>query len=121
MKKHGLHKDERLHGKNSIDRVFHEGISVYRYPIKAFALKIDNENGLSSMLTSVSKRYFKKAVDRNLLKRRMREAYRLNKDLLSQSADSSWHIAFLYTSKEIENYKQINIAVTDILRTLDNK
>ncbi|MFV0344902.1 MAG: ribonuclease P protein component [Bacteroidales bacterium] len=117
MKKYGLNIDERLHGKTLIDRIFHEGVSIYQYPIKAFVLRNENKEP-NKILSSVSKRYFKKAVDRNLLKRRMKEAYRLNKDILTQSSCSSWYIALLYSSKEREDFKRINNSIVEILKSI---
>jgi ribonuclease P protein component len=55
------------------------------------------------VLFSVSKRHFKKATDRNLLKRRIRESYRLNKNRLSTSGNSL-HLGFIYSAKEIRDF-----------------
>ena len=58
-----------------------------------------NEVGLTRIMVSVSKRYFKRAVKRNRIKRQIREAYRLQKDLL-QPLNGGLDIAFLWTSNE---------------------
>lgn len=57
---------------------------------------------------SVSKKYFKKAVDRNSLKRVLRECYRLNKQVLVDSIDKPMAFMFFYQSKEILTYAEIN-------------
>ena len=62
------------------------------------------------MAVSVPKRLFRKAVDRNLLKRRTREAYRLNKQLLYEflnSRDEKLHVLFQYTQKELMDFQGI--------------
>src|SRR5471030_2413656 len=73
-------KEERLCNKKLIDELFHNGSSFLCYPFKASWLIIDEPRQIpAQILFSVSKKRFKRAVDRNLVKRRMREAYRLNK------------------------------------------
>ncbi len=57
----------------------------------------------TQVLFSVSKRHFKKATDRNLIKRRIREAYRLNKHQLEKTGDSL-HLGFIYSGKEIRDF-----------------
>ena len=72
------------------------------------------------MLISVSKRYFKHAVDRNLVKRRTREAYRLNKSILLQKKDSPLpaSIAFVYIGKKIEDFAKIEKSMKSILHKM---
>jgi ribonuclease P protein component len=76
------------------------------------------------MAVSVPKRLFKKAVDRNLLKRRIREAYRLNKSLLhnlQQEGDGTIRLVIQYQHKEIENYQVIEEGVIRGLSKLAEK
>ena len=73
-------KEERLCNKRLIDELFHNGSSFLCYPFKASWLFIDEPLQFPvQILFAVSKKRFKRAVDRNLIKRRMREAYRLHK------------------------------------------
>lgn len=73
-------KEERLCNKKLIDELFHNGSSFLCYPFKASWLFVDEPvKPPVQILFSVSKRRYKRAVDRNLIKRRMRESYRLNK------------------------------------------
>ncbi len=57
---------------------------------------------------SVSKKYFKKAVDRNYFKRVLRETYRLNKQLLLEHLDKPYAIMFFYQTKDRLSYQEIN-------------
>ena len=76
---------------------------------------------LPQVLFSVSKKSFKRAVDRNLVRRRCREAYRLNKEsLLALSTESRpSYIAFLYLAKEITSYDVIETAMKQSLKKLE--
>lgn len=114
MKKFGFNKEEKLKSKKTIAKLFEEGQQIYKYPIKAF---YSNESlTVSKAGFSASKRNHKKAVSRNKLKRRMREAYRLNKDIIGLSA--KLNIIWLYTSKEIEDYKTIEKSMIHLLNEL---
>ena len=88
-----LPKSERLYKKKDIQELFDKGSSFYLYPFRIFVQK-QSEQNIHQVLFSVSKKNFKKAVDRNRIKRRMREAYRLNKGALP--ATSKWQMAYIY-------------------------
>ena len=72
----------------------------------------DGEGDPNSILVSVPKRLFKRAVRRNLLKRRIREAYRTQKQLLP---GNGYSIMILYNSKEVMDFEVIRNQVKDIL------
>jgi ribonuclease P protein component len=103
-----LKKHEILRSKKSIKELFENGSSFFLYPFKVhFLPNPDSQN--NQVLFSVSKRNFKKAVDRNLLRRRIREAYRLNKNILTtdQKEQFSISIALIYISKFKLPYNEI--------------
>ena len=116
-----LKKHEILRSKKSIKELFENGSSFFLYPYKVFFLP-NNSSENNQVLFSVSKKYFKKAVDRNLIRRRIREAYRLNKKILTddQNESLSLSIALVYISKfklpyiDIENkLKQVLIRLNE--------
>ncbi len=73
-------KEERLCNKKLIDELYHSGSSFLCYPFKvSWILVADPQPSCTQVLFAVAKKRFKSAVDRNLIKRRMREAYRLSK------------------------------------------
>jgi len=95
-----LKKHEILKSKKEIKELFDNGSSFFLYPFKVFYLpKAELQN--IQVLFSVSKKNFSKAVDRNLIRRRMREAYRLNKKILLADQKDSFSIsmALVYISK----------------------
>ncbi|MDB4923688.1 ribonuclease P protein component [Mucilaginibacter sp.] len=102
-------KEERLCNKKLIDKLFHNGSSFLCYPFKASWLLVNEPAQFPvQILFSVSKRRYKHAVDRNLIKRRIREAYRLNKqkylyDVLN-SSNKKIVLSVGFIGKEIAEY-----------------
>ncbi len=95
---HGLQKSERLCSRKAMEALFATGHQSYSaYPLRAVFLPTE-ESGVR-FLVSVSKRFFKRAVRRNRIKRQIREAYRLNKHLL-QPAQGGVNVAFLWSSNQ---------------------
>jgi len=106
---HTFKKEERLCNKKLIDELFHSGSSFLCYPFKASWMLVDFPQKFPVQIVfSVSKKRFKRAVDRNLIKRRMREAYRLHKlQHLYQLLDASEKkitLSLGYIGKEITPY-----------------
>jgi len=116
-------KEERLCNKKLIDQLFHNGSSFLCYPFKASWLLVDEPGDVPvQVLLSVSKRRYKRAVDRNLIKRRTREAYRLNKqqhlyDLLI-SANKKIVFSVGYIGKQIEPYPLMEKKMLKLLKEL---
>ena len=97
-----LPRSERLSGVTAVSELFSRGKTGtsgcirYRFMKRA-------DDAPSRIVVSVPKRSFKRAVKRNLLKRRMRESYRLQKDLLGSGVD----ILFIYSSREILPFEAV--------------
>ena len=101
-------KTEKLKSKKIIDLLFTEGKSVGKYPLRLVYLKNDFEEDVPlKMGVSVSKKYFKNAVDRNYFKRVLRESYRLNKQLLIENIDAKYCFMFFYQTNEKLSYQEI--------------
>lgn len=102
-------KNEKLKSKISIGLLFSEGKSVSKYPLRlVYHSGSLNENEKIKMGVSVSKKHFKKAVDRNRFKRILRETYRLNKHILLDNLDKPYAFMFFYQTKERLSYDEIN-------------
>jgi len=97
MEKFTLKKSERLSQEKLIQELFDKGSSFYLYPFKIFFIPSDGP--ITQVMVTVPKSIFKRAVDRNTIKRRIREGYRLNKTRLLP--DKFFSIAYIYTAKEI--------------------
>ena len=92
-------KNERLKSRKEILRLMSRGSRCEKFPILArYSFNTSSEDGaVNKIMVVAPKKLFKKAVDRNLLKRRMREAYRLNKGVLPECGA---RISFTYIAKE---------------------
>ncbi|WP_433834492.1 ribonuclease P protein component [Flavobacterium anhuiense] len=102
-------KNERLKSKTTIGLLFSEGKSVSKYPLRlVYRQAEENSEEQTKIGVSVSKKYFKKAVDRNYFKRVLRETYRLNKHLLLENLDQSYSIMLFYQTKDRLSYHEIN-------------
>jgi ribonuclease P protein component len=113
---HSLAKEERLCSRKVLEELFgggHQSISAY--PIRAVFMRSEGED--VRVLFSVSKRYFKRAVLRNRIKRQLREAYRLQKELL-QPLEGGLDIAFIWTSDEVLPTEKVFQKMQNILQRI---
>ena len=102
-------KAEKLKSKTTIDLLFSKGKSVSKYPLRLVYLEGDFGDDLPIKIgVSVSKKHFKKAVDRNYFKRVLRETYRLNKHLLWDNLSTPFSLMLLYQSKDQLSFEEIN-------------
>jgi ribonuclease P protein component len=113
-------KAERLCSKKIMDKLFEEGKTIFVFPIKIVYLetKLPSIFPVQAAFT-VGKRNFKRAVQRNLIKRRMREAYRLNKSkVYEKMGEKQVAVFFIFTGKTIADYKQIETAMKKGMKKL---
>ena len=126
MSDYTLPRSERIRSLKAIRRLFSEGRGGFVYPIRYRALSSDSalseeckseERGVE-VLFSVPKKFHKRANKRNLLKRRMREAYRLNRQLLVEKLGAQakeMDLALIYSAKELHSYKTIENVIRKVL------
>lgn len=117
-----LKKKERLSGRTEIGRLFKEGNAFNCKPFRVVFIESNNEDlGSVAIAISVPKKNFKRAVKRNLIKRRIREAYRLNKSALIQSLNNQnkkISLLIIYTGREIPDYQLVESKIIVTLQRL---
>lgn len=112
-----LGKDKRLKSHKRIERLFLSGNRIKSFPLSAVYFLDKEQSPQTQIAVSVPKRNFKKSVDRNLLKRRIREAFRINQQRLNPSCGLD--IIFIYFSREILDYSRIEKAVLELITSLN--
>jgi len=100
-------KSEKLKSRKTIDILFTKGKSVSKYPLRLVYAEVSEQDEVLKTGVSVSKKYFKKATDRNYFKRVLRETYRLNKHLLEIAPEKKFAVMLLYQSKDRLTYDEI--------------
>ena len=102
-------KNEKLNSHKTLDRLFSEGKSVSKYPLRLVYVENTDIHTTEKLImgVSVSKKYFKRAVDRNYFKRVLRECYRLNQNLLKENLNKPYAMMFFYQTKEKLSYQEI--------------
>lgn len=107
-------KSEKLCGTQAIDHLYKNGKRLIVWPFRITYLVVDQAP--TQVLVWAPKSLFKHAVDRNRLRRQMREAYRLNKHLLPSG--SYYQIAFNYMDKELPAYRLIEKSMRKALHKI---
>ncbi|WP_053973487.1 ribonuclease P protein component [Polaribacter dokdonensis] len=114
--KYTLGKQERLKSKKLIEKLYKEGSSVKAFPLRMVFLQTEHTSDYPAQIgVSVAKRNFKKAPDRNRLKRLMRESYRLQKEIVYNNLDVPYVFMISYLGKEEKDYEEIYAKMNKLL------
>tara|TARA_R110001592_G_scaffold74961_1_gene227281 strand:- start:5249 stop:5644 length:396 start_codon:yes stop_codon:yes gene_type:complete len=116
MMKHTLGKLERLKSRKLIGRLYAEGNSVKAFPLRMMYLQTAHTSNFPAQVgVSVAKRNFKKAPDRNRLKRLMRETYRLQKEIVYDNLQDPYVFMISYIGREEHPYDELLIKMNKLL------
>lgn len=118
-------RTERLKSRTQIAKLFIHGKSITKFPIQiVYNFETNNTNPGVKVAFSISKRKVKQAVKRNQIKRKIREAYRLNKSnllLTAKENNISLNLMFIYKGKEIAEYSYILDKTLIVLKQLEEQ
>ncbi len=126
-REYSLPHHERLRSRGSIRRLFDSGKGGFVYPLRYMWFAEESalgEQNQAEVLFTVPKRFHKRANRRNLLRRRVKESYRLQKSIIlerdsaTEDRAKSIDIAIIYSTKEHKSYKTIDNAVRKILENI---
>lgn len=120
-KRHTLQKKERLNSRILIEKLFTGGSkSLPAFPLRIVFMPVEGENlPTATIMVSVSKKRFKRAVKRNRVKRQIREAYRRNKELLLEPLKAAEHkvaIAFIWLDDKLHTSAEVEARVKKLLQ-----
>jgi ribonuclease P protein component len=119
--KYSFNKSEKLKSKILIDKLFKEGKSVSAFPLRLVYIGMDqNDSLLSRTGVSVSKRNFKRAVDRNRIKRLMREAYRLHRSEYLSNILTPHAFMILYIGKQMPTLQELEKKMIVLFEKVSN-
>lgn len=115
-------KKEKLKSKKGIDQLFAEGKSVSAFPLRLVYLNTTfKDDVIAKTGVSVSKRNFKNAVDRNHIKRLLRESYRLNKASFFNHLPTQHAFMILYIGKDKPTFTQVELKMKQLFEKFLNK
>jgi ribonuclease P protein component len=115
-------KKDRLKSKKLIDQLFTEGQSISVYPLRLVYLQTSFDDTVKTKTgVSVSKRFFKTAVDRNRIKRLMRETYRLNKAVYFNNITTQYALMILYIGNTKPTFTQVETKMNLLFEKFNNR
>lgn len=115
--KHTLGKEERLKSKKLIEKLYQEGNSVKTFPLRMVFIQTEHTSNFPAQVgVSVPKRNFKLAVDRNRLKRLMRETYRLQKEIVYSNLEKPYVFMISYLGREEWKYEDLYPKMEKLLK-----
>ena len=119
-----FHKSERLKSRKTISLLFQKGRTIRKHPLRIRWVCVDHNGDFPVQATfSIPKRLVPKAVNRNTIKRKIKEAYRLNKHLLYnalEGSDKKFAIIFIYQEKTIPDYQDIEFLINNVIPEIAN-
>lgn len=117
-----LGKDEKLKSKILIEQLFARGKRIKSFPLQLIYLPIEHHSNLPIKVGfSVPKRNVKLAVNRNRIKRLIREVYRSKKHTISENIDKKYIFMFIYMSKDEPTYKDLELTFEKLTTKFLNK
>ena len=132
MKKYGLNKSDKLCSPAAIDQLFSRGADTLQpgvistamaYPLRAVCRSGHDRTTGSKVqfLISIPKKRLRHAVDRVKMRRRVREAYRLNRHDYANESSAPIDLAFIYVANDLKDYKSVERSVCRILQKIYNE
>ncbi len=125
MQTQSFKKEERLSSQKIIEKLFSGGKRFNAFPVAVVWLQTELKTEAPvQVLISVSRKKFKRAVDRNLVKRRVREAYRKNKYKLYKMLEErnvQMALGLIYVGNEILSYKEVEEKIILVLQRLQKE
>ena len=117
-----LGKQERLKSKKLIEKLYQEGKVIKSFPLRMVYLQTTHTSNFPCQVAvSVSKRNFKLAVDRNKIKRLLRETYRKQKFYVYNTVDDSYIFMITFIDKKICDYKDMELYMEKLLKRFIDK
>ncbi|QKG81173.1 hypothetical protein FHG85_13140 [Tenuifilum thalassicum] len=119
-----LSKKNIMHLESEVSDLLKSELNAFKFPVKLvykFKTNDSSESIPFKVLFIVPKRYLKKAFKRNLIRRRMKEAFRLNQEIISKSIPQNTTVllALIYVSKDEVSFKHIQDSIVYLLKQID--